>query len=35
MSLFKTSMYFFKSSTEAGSFALKIVNGETGALSST
>jgi hypothetical protein len=34
MSLLSTSTYFFKSSTSAGSFELKMVKGETGAPSS-
>src|SRR6266567_1470467 len=35
VSLLMTSMYFFMSSTSAGSLALKIVKGDTGAPSST
>lgn len=35
ISLLSTSMYFFMSSTSAGSFALKTVKGDTGAPSST
>jgi hypothetical protein len=34
ISLLRTSIYFFKSSTSAGSFELKMVKGETGAPSS-